>query len=107
MFLTLAAAVLPLVPVAADDARLSQKKTFVSAAAQAELEAPSDERVLCLDRKRAKSICLTEAEWTKAIKLAENAPKKGPRPFIPQDLGNYQQRSSFDGIPAALTTRRF
>lgn len=87
MFLALAAAaVLPLVPITVGDKRLEEEDTFVSEQAQVELAAESETRVLCLDRRRTNSICLTEAEWSKAITLAENAPKKGPRPFIPQEI---------------------
>ena len=83
-----AAAVLPLSPITADDARLEKRRTFVSEAAKIELAEDTDERVLCLDRYRASSICLTETEWKKTIELAKNAPKKGPNPFIPPSFNN-------------------
>ncbi|WP_416831724.1 MAG: hypothetical protein ACMUJI_01680 [Erythrobacter sp.] len=86
MSFLIAAAVLPLVPVAADDARFEKRGTFVSPEASALLEQGEDS-VYCLDRsryERYRSICLTKAEWVQAIALAETAPKSGPRPFIPQ-----------------------
>jgi hypothetical protein len=89
MSLLLAAAVLPLVPITADDERLDKKRTFVSEEATAVLEEDADGRVLCLDRRRSASICLTEAQWLKAIELAEAQPKPAPRPIFP---------SRFDGI---------
>lgn len=94
MSFLIAAAVLPLVPVAADDARFERRGTFVSPEASAVPE-QGGESVYCLDRsryERYRSICLTKAEWLQAIALAETAPKGGPRPFIPQ-----QDRSAFGG----------
>ena len=96
--LIVAASVLPLVPIAADDDRLDHRRTFVSELAQVALEQDDGERVLCLDRttvRRVPHICLTEGEWNKAIELAENEPRRGPRPFIPQREYNYSSQNSF------------
>ena len=90
MSLLLAAAVLPLVPIAADDSRLDAQRTYVSPNAETAF-ASGEGEVYCLDRprrERFRSICLTQAEWAKAVKLAEAAPKRGPRPLLPsQDNG--------------------
>jgi hypothetical protein len=79
MFLAMAAAALPLLVIGADDERLQSRRTYVSEEARSELAAENGERVLCLDRKRQRetyrSICLTEAQWRKAIALAETQPK--------------------------------
>ena len=85
MSLMIAAAVLPLIPVAADDARFDAPRTYVSPNAEASLDAGED-AVLCLDRprrERYRAICLTRAEWEQAIDLAEAAPKRGPRALVP------------------------
>lgn len=79
MFLAIAAAALPLLVISADDERLQSRRTFVSEEARIELTEENGERVLCLDRKQQRryhrSICLTEAQWRKAITLAETQPK--------------------------------
>lgn len=75
MSILIAAAVLPLIAINADDARLQARRTFVSEEARMELARDNGERVLCLDRKRDRSICLTEAQWRQAIALAEAKPK--------------------------------
>lgn len=70
LFLT---AVLLLVPVSADDDRLTLERTFVSPSAQIELSS-GDGQVLCLEQPRREKyahICLTRNEWQQAIALAE------------------------------------
>ena len=83
MLRAVAASALSLVPIGADDARLGKKRTFVSEQARIELSLADGEHVLCHDRKRAGSICLTQGEWTKAIALAEQQPRKGRGDVIP------------------------
>lgn len=83
MSLLLAAAFLPLVPVAPGDERLEDKTTFVSEKAKKELVVDTVDRVMCLERRGATTICLTESEWKKTIALAETKPKNKARAFIP------------------------
>ena len=95
MSILFAAAVLPLVAIGADDERLKTKRTFVSEEARMALSQDDEDRVLCLDRKRERSICLTESQWNTAIALAEQQPRRRPHAFIPE-LGNVAaDRSSF------------
>ncbi len=70
----IAAATMSLVPILPDDERLKSSRTFVSEQAQAALADPQEGRVLCLDQGSSaehQHICLTEAQWRKAIALAE------------------------------------
>ena len=67
-----AASALPLVSVAADDARVQDERAFVSPKAELALAASDGEDVLCLDRRqdRYSSICLVRSEWNEAVALA-------------------------------------
>lgn len=108
MSMILAAAVLPLVPIAADDARLEKRSTFVSEQARIELVEEND-RVMCLDRRRASSICLTESEWLQAIELAASQPesRSAPRAFIPQrDMSAFGGRQQAFGLASSPSTMR-
>ena len=64
-------AALALVPVAADDARLSQPDTFVSEAARAAIEADPATTLRCLDLTETKNVrqdvCLTAGEWQAVV----------------------------------------
>lgn len=103
MLLSLAASVLSLVPISADDARLGKRRTFVSEEARIELAITNGDRVLCHDRERAGSICLTESEWKKAIALAEQQPRKGSRAFIPRHPDDFPDVSTF-GLASSPST---
>lgn len=96
MSLAIVAAVLPLLAIGADDERLQTRRTFVSEEARTELAKDDGERVLCVDRRRQRdpyrSICLTEAQWRRAISLAEAQPqsrglKGGFEPVYEGNLG--------------------
>ncbi|BDI61041.1 hypothetical protein MACH05_16010 [Qipengyuania nanhaisediminis] len=110
MSLMLAAATLPLVPIAAGDERLDRRSTFVSANAEIEL-VESEDRVLCLDRVRASSICLTESEWREAIALAASQPerRRAPQAFFPQRdyhaFGSQQDRFGLASSPSTMRAR--
>ena len=103
MLLSILAAVMPLVPITADDARLERKRTFVSEEARVELANANGDRVLCHDQQRARSICLTESQWNKAIALAEQQPRKPARPFVLPHGERLPDSSSF-GLASSPST---
>ncbi|MDP5103960.1 MAG: hypothetical protein NWP98_08545 [Erythrobacter sp.] len=76
MLFPMLAGVMLLVPIDAEDARLDKRRTFVSEEARVDLTDANGAPVLCLDRARAGSICLTESQWNTAIALAEQQPRE-------------------------------
>ena len=111
MSILIAASVIPLVPIAADDIRLTKDDTFVSEEAQTALEHDSEMRVLCLDMaggrpKKVTSTCLTEGEWNAAIALTEAQPKKGPNAFIPNNPPSVGGGSRVYGLSSSPSTFR-
>jgi len=103
MLLSLMAAVMPLVPITEEDARLERKQTFVSEEARIELTISGGERVLCHDQRRAPSICLTESQWNNAIALAEQQSRKPGRPFVMPHGERFPDSSSF-GLASSPST---
>lgn len=69
---------LALVPIEADDPRLANGKTFISPDAESALAHPRGERVLCLERQRNRTVCLTETQWVKALRLRSKQNRFGP-----------------------------
>ena len=105
MSLLIAATVLPLVPVAAGDGRFDRRRTFVSDQAEIALAEEGGEEVFCLDRKR-QSICLVRSEWAEAVALANSAPKRGPRAFIPQNTNAGTSSQAKYGLASSPSTFR-
>ena len=105
MSLLIAATVLPLVPVTAGDERFDHRRTFVSEQAEIALAETDGEEVFCLDRKR-ESICLVRSEWAEAVKLANSAPKRGPRAFIPQNINTVTSSQAQYGLASSPSTFR-
>nr|WP_137678512.1 hypothetical protein [Parerythrobacter lutipelagi] len=107
MSLLLASTMLPLFAVSADDARLERKRTYVSPAAEISLMKGGQDEVLCLDRRRYGSICLVRSEWAQAVKLANSAPKRGPKAFIPNNnrSPNSSSKYGLGSSPSTFRTR--
>ena len=106
MSILLAAAALPLIAVAPDDARFEKKRTFVSEAAKDSLAGASNEDILCLDRRRQGSICLVRSEWSQAVELAKDAPRRGPKPYIPNNNRSYgNSRYGIGSSPSTIRGR--
>lgn len=65
----LLAGIFSLVAIEAGDPRLKQERTYISPKAIKALDRPSGAQVLCHDRERKVSVCLTREEWQDALAL--------------------------------------
>lgn len=85
MLFLLGSAALSLIQIEPGDPRLSHSRTFISPSAVAALGQSRGVRVLCHDRERDVSVCLTDQEWREAIAMSHRKTRGPPLALIRVD----------------------